>query len=149
MNQYCRARGVCHIFDLVSLLGQRRKKSCLIFARCMPAWLIYSCGFPNSKTMRHCLQLHFSAFWSVSAAHPTCSDSTSFPWTPAAEIAPCHWASTCIHPRGVKWDHINAGELAVFQDCTVGHSGSCFGKVYFLHGLSVGRGAWDRAEPGE
>lgn len=152
MNQYCRARVVCHIFDLVSLLGQRKKKkkkSCLIFACCMPAWLVDSCGFPNSKTMQHCLQLHISAFWGISAAHPPCSDSTSVPWTPAAEIAPCHWVSTCIHPRGVKWDHINAGELAVFQDCTVGHSGSCFGKVYFLHGLSVGRGAWDRAEPGE
>lgn len=31
MNQFCRARVVCHIFDLVSLLGQRKKKSCLIF----------------------------------------------------------------------------------------------------------------------
>lgn len=94
---------------------KKKKKSCLIFACCMPAWLVYSCGFPNSKTMRHCLQLHFSAFWRISAAHPPCSDSTSVPWTPAAEIAPCHWVSTCIHPRGVKWDHINAGELAVFQ----------------------------------
>lgn len=92
VNQYCRAGVGCwplHIFDLVSLLGQK-KKSCLISACCMPAWPVYSCGFPNSKTMRHCLKLHFSAFWIISAAHPTCSDSTSVPCMPAAAIARCH-----------------------------------------------------------
>lgn len=123
------------------------KKSCLIFACCMPACPVYSCGFPNSQTMRHCLKLHFSVFWSISAAHPTCRDSTSVPGMPAAVIAQCHKTSTCVHPSGVQWDHINAGELADFQSHTVGHSVSCFGEVYFLHGLSVGRGAWDRAEP--
>lgn len=134
------------IFDLVSLLGQGKKKS-LILACCRPAWPVYSCGFPNSQTMRHRPKLHFRASWSISAAHPSCRESTPAPRVPAAVIARCHRTSTRVQPRGFKWDHINAGELAVFQPCAVGHSVLCFGEVYFLHGLSVGRGAWDRAEP--
>lgn len=64
----------------------RKKSPVFFFACCMPAWPVYSCGFPNSQTMRHCLKLHCSVFWSIllpallavtprSAFYASCCDS--------------------------------------------------------------------------
>lgn len=44
-------------------------------------------------------------------------------WCPARQLLLCLLS---LQPRGVKGDRIDAGELAVIQNFTVGHSVLCF-----------------------